>query len=79
MPAETLALNQVVQTILLWSDTAFRESSPLAEVPETQTVILRPDLSGIIRAAYDPVLPPMSQDPSHALRLFARWQAMQNA
>lgn len=72
VPAETLALSQVVQTILLWSDTAFRERSPLAQVPETGAVILRPEIANVIRAAYDPVLPPMSQDPSHALRLNAR-------
>jgi hypothetical protein len=72
VPAETLALSQVVQTILLWSDMAFRQASPLARVPETGTVILRPDIADVIRAAYDPILPAMSQDASHALRLFAR-------
>jgi hypothetical protein len=30
IPAETIALSQVVQTILLWSDTAFLGASPLA-------------------------------------------------
>ena len=39
VPAETLALSQIVQSMLLWSD---------------------------------PVLPPVSQDASHALRLAAR-------
>ncbi len=75
VPAETLALSQIVQTILLWSDVAFREASPLAVVPGSKAVILRPDIAGVIRAAYDPVLPPMAQEPSHALRLFARIQA----
>ncbi|MDF1670273.1 MAG: hypothetical protein P1U83_11710 [Roseovarius sp.] len=75
LPAETLALSQIVQTILLWSDTAFRDVSPLAVVPETGVVILRPDIAAVIRAAYDPVLPAMSQDTSHALRLFARAQS----
>lgn len=70
VPAETLALSQVAQTILLWSDTAFRERSPLAAAGKT--TILRPDVAALIRAAYDPVLPPVAQDPSHALRLFAR-------
>jgi len=72
VPAETLALSQIVQTILLWSDKAFREASPLAAVPDSKTVILRPDIAGLIRAAYDPVLPALSQDPTHALRLSAR-------
>ena len=75
VPAETLALSQIVQTILLWSDVAFHEASPLAVVPDNKAVILRPDIAGVIRAAYDPVLPPMAQEPSHALRLFARIQA----
>jgi hypothetical protein len=34
--------------------------------------MLRPEIAGVIRAAYDPVLPAMAQDPSHALRLAAR-------
>ncbi|RBW52989.1 hypothetical protein [Ruegeria sp. A3M17] len=75
IPAETLALSQVVQAILLWSDTAFRTQSPLA-VAEGVTV-LRPDIAGLIRAAYDPVLPGAAQDPAHGLRLFARMQQSQ--
>ena len=72
VPAETLALSQIVQTILLWSDQAFTETSPLAKVPETGAVILRPDIAGVIRAAYDPVLPALAQDASHAMRVAAR-------
>ncbi|SHE87933.1 hypothetical protein SAMN05444279_11099 [Ruegeria intermedia] len=75
VPAETLALSQVVQTVLLWSDTAFRDRSPLAMAGDT--TILRPDIAGLIRAAYDPVLPAVAQDPSHALRLFARMERPQ--
>lgn len=70
VPAETLALSQIAQSVLLWSDTAFREKSPLAVVGEK--TFLRPDIAGLIRAAYDPVLPGYSDDPSHALRLAAR-------
>lgn len=70
MPAETLALAQVVQVMLLWSDRAFSERSPLAIAGGS--VILRPEIAGVIRAAYDPVLPSVSQDPSTALRLAAR-------
>ncbi|MEM8555967.1 MAG: hypothetical protein AAGF71_14220 [Pseudomonadota bacterium] len=77
VPAETLSLSQVVQSILLWSDTAFMDQSPLAVVPDTGTTVLRPDIGSLIRAAYDPVLPTMAQDPSHALRLFARMGAAQ--
>lgn len=70
--AQTLALSQIVQSYLLWSDTAFRDQSPLAIVEGT--TILRPDVADLIRAAYDPVLPAAAKDSSHALRLFARVQ-----
>ncbi|AEI93237.1 hypothetical protein [Roseobacter litoralis] len=70
VPAETLALSQIVQSVLLWSDMAFKDRSPLAVAGEK--TILRPDIAGLIRAAYDPVLPVASSDASHALRLAAR-------
>ena len=62
-----------MQTILLWSDTAFRAQSPLAVVGDK--TVLRPDIAGLIQAAYDPVLPDAAQDPSCALRLAARIEA----
>jgi len=70
LPAETLALGQAVQVIVLWSDLAFREASPLAMVGDV--AVLRPDIAGVIRAGYDPVLPAVATDASHALRLAAR-------
>lgn len=70
VPAEVLALAQAAQTILLWSDTAFAGTSPLAEAGGR--VILRPEIGAVIRAAYDPVLPGVARDPAHALRLAAR-------
>ncbi len=70
MEAETLALAQAVQTVLLWSDLAFDGTSPLARVGDR--VILRPEIGAVIRAGYDPVLPVMARDASHALRLAAR-------
>ncbi len=70
MPAEDLALGQAVQLLLLWSEQAFAEVSPLALVGG-QTV-LRPEIGAVIRAGYDPVMPAVAQDPSHALRLAAR-------
>ncbi len=73
MAAETLALAQAVQTIVLWSDRAFDGTSPLARV--VGRVILRPEIGAVIRAAYDPVLPVMAQGPAHALRLVARCPA----
>ena len=68
--ADTLALSQAVQTILLWSDEAFSDASPLAVMDGT--TILRPDVADVVRAAYDPVMPMAAQDASHALRLAAR-------
>lgn len=68
--AEALALTQAAQVILSWSDRAFAGSSPLARVGEA--VVLRPEIASVIRAGYDPVLPAVARDPSHALRLAAR-------
>ncbi|WP_299141468.1 hypothetical protein [uncultured Tateyamaria sp.] len=68
--ADTLALSQVVQSVLLWSDLAFRDRSPLAVAGDT--TVLRPDIAALIRAAYDPVMPVAADDGSHALRLSAR-------
>lgn len=76
LPAETVALGLAAQMILLWSDRAFRETSPLALVDGL--AILRPDIAEVIRAAYDPVLPAAANDPSHALRLSARVARGQN-
>ena len=75
VPAETLALSQIVQSVLLWSDAAFRDRSPLAVAGDK--TILRPEISALIRAAYDPVMPNAAQDASHALRLAARVGQMQ--
>lgn len=71
VPAETIALSQVVQTILLWSDTAFSDNSPLAAAPG-QPAVLKPEIAAVIRAGYDPILPASATDASHALRLAAR-------
>lgn len=75
MAAETLALAQAVQTIVLWSDRAFHGISPLARVGDR--VILRPEIGAVIRAGYDLVLPVMANDRSHALRLAARTALLQ--
>lgn len=71
VPAETLALSQAVQSMLVWSDRAFSVRSALGQL-ENGGVVLRPDIAGVLRAAYDPVMPACAQDPSHALRLAAR-------
>ncbi|HBM61079.1 MAG TPA: hypothetical protein DD444_18065 [Citreicella sp.] len=71
MAAEDLALAQVVQVMLLWSDSAFADRSPLGQLGDGR-VVLRPEIAALLRAAYDPVLPDVARDPSHALRLAAR-------
>ncbi|NIZ13349.1 hypothetical protein [Phaeobacter sp. HF9A] len=76
VPAETLALTQAVQVMLLWGERAFAEISPLAVLPETGNTILRPEIAGVIAAAYDRMMPVAAQEASHALRLFARLQAV---
>ncbi|SEL11917.1 hypothetical protein SAMN05421666_2545 [Roseovarius nanhaiticus] len=78
VPAETLALSQAVQTILLWSDAAFQDRSPLALIPGKDVAVLRPEIGQLIRAAYDPILPRAAQDPAHALRLSARLTARES-
>ncbi len=71
VPAETLALSQIVQSVLLWSDTAFKSASPLGQT-EKGVVLLRPEIASLIQAAYDPIMPVAAEDASHALRLSAR-------
>lgn len=73
VPADALALSQAVHAIVLWSDRAFKEASPLAMIDDK--AVLRPDIAGLIRAIYDPVMPVAANDASHALRLAARLEA----
>ena len=69
--AEDLALAEAAQAMLLWSDTAFRDAAPLVRA-EGGPALLAPGPAAIIRAAYDPVLPAMSDDPALAHRIAAR-------
>ena len=68
--ADVLALSQAVQSILLWSDQAFVDLPPLAVIEGT--TVLRPEIAAVVAAAYDPIMPMVADDPSHALRLAAR-------
>ncbi|MGJ8544503.1 MAG: hypothetical protein ACSHWZ_03590 [Sulfitobacter sp.] len=70
LPAQNLALSQVVQCYLLWGEAAFAQSSPL--MVSGEAVGLRPDIAAVLRAGYDPVLPAAAADVSHAYRLAAR-------
>jgi hypothetical protein len=71
VPAETLALSQAVHAILPWSAQAFEAAQPLAQ-GQGGAAVLRADIAAVIRAAYDPVMPDVAQDASHAIRLAAR-------
>ena len=76
VPLDVLALAQAVQVILLWSDRAFTDRAALVRgTGDSPATLLRPEIAGLIRAAYDPVLPPVATDPAHALRLAARMAA----
>ncbi len=74
IPAEALVLSQAAQVMLLWSDRAFAEVSPLAQAGGA--IILRPDVANVIRAGYDRMMPEVAQDPSHGLRLAARLEVL---
>ena len=69
--AEVLCLNQVVQMFLLWSDDAFKDNSPTL-ITKNGGVILNPIIGDIVKAVYDPTMPLVSNDESHALRAQAR-------
>ena len=69
--AEVLCLNQVVQMFLLWSDEAFKEKSHTS-ITNNGAVIINPIIGDIVRAVYDPTMPIVSTDKSHALRAQAR-------
>ena len=72
LAVQDLAMNEAVQMILAWSDTAFAEASPLARIG--QSGVLPPQIAAVIHAGYARVLPRVAQSPEHALRLAARVQ-----
>lgn len=71
VPATALALGEAVQAALLWAEGCFAETPPLVRLG-AGAVALHPGVAALIRAAYDPVLPPAGGDPALALRLSAR-------
>ena len=75
--AEVLCLNQVVQMFLLWSNEAFKSKSPTL-IAKNGRVMLNPVVSDIIKAVYDPTMPIVSNDKSHALRVRARIDLFRN-
>ena len=70
MPAGDLALSQAVKVMLSWGEAVFAEASVLGL--EDGRVVLRREIAALIRAAYHPMLPAVTQDAAHALRLAAR-------
>lgn len=70
LPADALALNEAARMILCWSDRAFAGASPLARADGV--AVLRREVAALIRAGYDPAMPVVAEDASHALRLAAR-------
>lgn len=69
--AEDLALAQAAQALLSWGEGAFARQPALARLADGQ-VVLHPQVSALLRAAYDPLMPAAAQDPAHAYRLAAR-------
>ncbi|MEM7439600.1 MAG: hypothetical protein AAF393_08375 [Pseudomonadota bacterium] len=71
-PIQTLATAETLQSLLLWSEAAFAQESPIAKLATNNLVIVKPEYAAVVRAAYDPVMPVAADDPSHSLRLSAR-------
>lgn len=69
--AQTLAVGQALQGLLLWSDKAFMDESPIA-LTDDGLCVIKPRHADLLRAAYDPALPDTANDASLALRLAAR-------
>lgn len=69
--AQTLAVSQAYQSMLLWSDRAFADETPIA-LTEDGLCVIKPRHAALLAAAYDPVLPPASTEPALAHRLAAR-------
>ncbi len=71
IPAQSLAVGQVLQSMLLWSDTAFDDESPIG-LTEDGLCLLKPDYAELLIAAYHPAIPLASSEDHLALRLAAR-------
>lgn len=70
VPVDALAVSVAVRAMLRWSQAAFDVVRPCA-MAEVGAVV-HPAIAALIRAAYDPAMPAVASDPSHALRLAAR-------
>ena len=72
IPVQVLATGETLQSLLVWAEDAFSAQCPIAVVKENGICIVKPDFAALVRAAYDPLMPPSSVDASHALRLHPR-------
>lgn len=75
VPADLLALGEVVRVMASWGPEAFAKA-PLT-VHENGRAVLGPDVLRVLKTVYDPMLPDVAQDASHALRLAARMEVAQ--
>lgn len=71
LSVQAVAAGETLQSLLLWSEAAFERESPIAQIPENNMVIVKPEYAALVRAAYDPAMPVASEDSAHALRLAA--------
>jgi hypothetical protein len=69
---QDLATAETLQSLLVWGPRAFSEVSPIARIKENGICIVKPAFACLVRAAYDPMMPVVADDLSHALRLGAR-------
>ncbi len=72
MPVHVLATGETLQSLLTWAEDAFSCQSPIALVKENGICIVKPQFAALVRGAYDPVMPSVATDTSHALRLHPR-------
>lgn len=72
VPADLLALGEIVRVMVSWGPAAFDDMPLLAE--ENGQAVLSADVLRLLRAVYDPMLPVCARDASHALRVVARME-----
>lgn len=70
LPADLLALGELTRVMASWGPEAFDALSLLDD--EAGQAVLSADPLRLLRAVYDPMLPVVATDASHALRLLAR-------
>lgn len=72
MTVQALGTGETLQSLLTWGEEAFSNQSPIAVLKENGICIVKPEFASLVRGAYDPVMPPVATDASHALRLHPR-------